>query len=65
MKDLFLRLKTWFKGLPWAMMLAAGLVMTLLLSFVIRGDLFWTDWLWFYAFAAAFVVAASPKIKRP
>lgn len=64
MKDLFLRLKTWFKGLPWKVMFAAGLVLTFVLSFLIRGKLFVTDWIWLYAVAALFVVVAS-KIKRP
>jgi 5-bromo-4-chloroindolyl phosphate hydrolysis protein len=56
MKDLFLRLKKWFLGLPWVVIGISEVIFTLILVFLVKGTLFWTDFLIGYIMIAVGVV---------
>ncbi len=61
MKDLFLRLKKWFMGLPWVAIGISEVIFTLILVFLVKGRLVWTDFLIGYLMIAVGIVVVWKK----
>lgn len=65
MKDLLRRIwESWLKKIPWWIVAAAVVAMALILAFLVKGDLVWTDWIVGEIFAIVIAVAVWIVAKK-